>query len=205
MCPQQERIVVGARELFFRHGLKSITMDDIAAHLGISKKTIYQFYKEKDALIQEIATLEIQEHDQEMQRIRKQSKDSIEEILLAMKSVSHMMNKISPTVFYDMQKYYPKGWEIFREFKMATMTNYVEENLRRGIRQELYRKELNLKIMARLRIEEVEMGYNPIAFPPDKFNITEVQIAMLDHFLHGIVTLKGHKLISKYKQIKDKE
>jgi hypothetical protein len=202
MTPQQERIVLGARELFFRHGLKSITMDDIASQLGVSKKTIYQYYKEKDALINEITAQEIGAHDQEMQHIRKQSKDSIEEILLAMKSVSQMMNRISPAVFYDMQKYYPKSWDIFRDFKMATMTDYVEENLKRGIKQELYRKELNIKIMARLRIEEVELGYNALAFPPDKFNITEVQIAMLDHFLHGIVTLKGYKLISKYKQVK---
>lgn len=205
MLPQQERIVHGARELFFRHGLKSITMDDIAAHLGVSKKTIYQYYKEKDGLIHEITSLEVDLHAQELHQIRKQSKDSIEEIFLAMKTLSQMMGKISPAVFYDMQKYYPKGWEIFREFKVATIMDYVEENLKRGIKEELYRKELNVKIIARLRIEEVELGYNPIAFPPDQFNIAEVQIAMLDHFLHGIVTLKGHKLIAKYKQLKDKE
>jgi AcrR family transcriptional regulator len=201
----EERIIEGARELFFRNGMKSITMDDIASHLGISKKTIYQFHKDKDALIYELTALELQKQELEMHAIRKQSKDPVEEILLAMASMSKMMIAISPAVFYDLQKYYRKSWKRFQEFKNKQIVNYVEENMRSGIRMGLYRANIPIKILARLRLEEIELGYNPEVYPPSHFNITEVQVALMDHFLHGIVTIKGHRLINKYKQIQEEE
>lgn len=140
-----------------------------------------------------------------METIRSESSNPVQELLSAMNSMSKMMNKIRPTVFYDMQKYYPSAWMKFKEFKNKRLTDYVEANLRQGIETGLYRENLDIKIMARLRLEEVELGFNPEVFPPEKFNIPEVQIAMMDHFLHGIVTLKGHRLINKYKQIHEEE
>ena len=80
-----------------------------------------------------------------------------------------------------------------------------KKNLKKGIAQGLYRSEIDTKIMARLRIEEVDLAMNPAVFPPDKFNLTVVQVALLDHFLHGILTIKGHKLINKYKQVIEEE
>lgn len=199
MSEQKERIIAGARELFFRHGMKSVTMDDLAAHLAISKKTLYQYYDDKEELIYEITAEEIRFHAAEVTTIREQAADSIEEILLAMQMLSRMMNKISPTVFYDLQKYYQRSWKRFTEFKNHQMCDFIEENLRRGIKQGLYRKELDLKIMARLRLEELQMGYNPEIFPPDRFNIFQVQLSMMEHFLYGITTMKGYGLIEKYK------
>ena len=81
----------------------------------------------------------------------------------------------------------------------------MEENLRRGIKSELYRKDLKVKTLARLRLEEVELGFNTEAFPHEQFNISEVQVALLEHFLYGVVTLKGYKLINKYRKIQDEE
>ena len=81
----------------------------------------------------------------------------------------------------------------------------VEETLLRGTKQNLIRPDINVKILSRLRMEQIEMGFNPAIFPPDKFKIVEVQLSMLDHFLYGICTLRGHKLINKYKQIIDEE
>ena len=81
----------------------------------------------------------------------------------------------------------------------------VEDNLRKGISQGLYRRDINIPVIARLRIEEVEMGMNPEMFPSQQFRLADVQIALFDHFLHGITTLKGHRLINKYKQITEEE
>jgi AcrR family transcriptional regulator len=199
MSEQKERIVAGARELFFRHGMKSVTMDDLASHLAISKKTLYQYYDDKEELIFEITTREIRYHAGEVNAIREKAANAIEEILLAMQIMSRMMNKISPTVFYDLQKYYQRSWKLFTDFKNHQMCNFIEENLRRGIKQGLYRKELNLEIMARLRLQELQIGYNPEVFPPDRYNIFEVQMSMMEHFLFGITTLKGYSLIEKHK------
>ena len=201
----KEKIIEGSRELFFRNGMKSITMDDIASHLGISKKTIYQFHADKDALIYEVTKLQLEQQELEMIALRKQSKDPVEEILLAMNSMSKMISTISPAVFYDLQKYYRNSWKRFQDFKNKQIVNYVEENMKSGIKSGLYRANIPVKILSRLRLEQIELGYNPAIYPPTQFNITEVQVALMDHFLHGIVTIKGHRLINKYKQIQEEE
>jgi hypothetical protein len=122
-----------------------------------------------------------------------------------MKYLADMFSKINPSLFYDMKKYHPKAWDKFREFKEKKVMHIVETNILKGISQGLYRNTLNPKILARLRIEEVEMAMNPEIFPGREFSLLEVQVALLDHFLYGILTLKGHKLINKYKQITEDE
>jgi AcrR family transcriptional regulator len=201
----EERILEAASELFFRHGIKSITMDEIASHLGMSKRTIYDSYDDKDALVEALTHLELEGQEKELQDIRKHSENSIDEIMRAMGCVRRTFGKISQSVFYDLQKFHPAAWKYFREFKEQKMQVFIEENLKRGIKQELYRKDLKVKILAKFRLEQVEMGFNPTVFPPARFDLTEVQLVLLDHFLHGIVTLKGHKLINKYKQVIEEE
>ena len=201
----EERILEAASELFFRHGIKSITMDEIASHLGMSKRTIYDSYDDKDAIVKALTLFELSIQEKELQDIRKQAENSIDEIMRAMGCIKRTFGKINQSVFYDLQKYYPAAWKHFRNFKEQKMQVFVEENLKRGIKQALYRKDLKIKILARFRIEEVEMGFNTGMFPSSKFDLTEVQLVLLDHFLHGIVTLKGHRLINKYKQVIEEE
>jgi AcrR family transcriptional regulator len=201
----EDRILEAAGDLFFRHGIKSITMDAIASHLGMSKRTIYDSYEDKHALVKALTRQELNIQEKELEEIRKTSENSIDEIMKAMSCVRKTFGKISPTVFYDLQKFHPDAWKQFRAFKEQKMQAFIEENLKRGIRQELYRKDLNIKILAKFRIEEVEMGFNHSVFPTAKFDLTEVQLVLLDHFLHGITTIKGHKLINKYKQLSETE
>ncbi len=201
----EERILEAASELFFRHGIKSITMDAIASHLGMSKRTIYDSYEDKHAIVKALTKQELAFQEKELEDIRKHSKNSIDEIMGAMSCVGKTFGKINPTLFYDLQKFHQDAWKEFRTFKEQKMQTFIEENLKRGIKQELYRKDLNVKILAKFRIEQVEMVFNPAIFPHNKFNMTEVQLVLLDHFLHGITTIKGHKMINKYKQVIEEE
>ncbi len=201
----EERILEAAGELFFRHGIKSITMDAIAAHLGMSKRTIYDSYEDKHALVKALTKQELEFQEKELEDIRKQAVNSIDEIMRAMSCVGKTFEKINPALFYDLQKFHSDAWKQFRSFKEQRLQVFIEENLKRGIKQELYRKDLKIKILAKFRIEQVEMGFNPAIFPQSKFNLTEVQLVLLDHFLHGITTLKGHKLINKYKHVTEEE
>ena len=197
----EERILKETGVMFFRHGIRTITMDDIASTLGISKKTIYRYYPDKGQLVKSFTDSELRLQEKDMYDIQKSSKNAIEEILQMMTHLENFFNRVNPAVFYDLQKYHPLAWNSFKLFKEKCVIGFVEDNLKQGILQELYRKELKTKILARLRIEEVEMGFNSVVFPPDKFRISDVQLTLIDHFLHGIVTLKGFKLIEKYKKI----
>ncbi len=197
----QDRILETARELFFRNGIKSVTMDDIAAEQGISKKTIYQYYNDKNALVLALTRVQTKCQHSDMCQIRESSQDAIHELLESMKYMAHIFSRINPGMFYDLKKYHPQAWNQFRSFKEKDLAGFIEENFRKGIKQGLYRKDLKLKILARLRLEEIELALDPKAFPPDQFNIVEVQVTIMEHFLQGVVTLKGHKLLNKYNNI----
>lgn len=181
-------------------------MDDIAKHLGVSKKTIYQFYKDKDDLVCVLSEKMLNCYMSSFEELGKSAKDAVDEILQLMTYLEKKIwQEMNPNMIYDMQKYHPRAWKKFNEFKQDCIMRMVEQNISTGVQQGLYRKDINPKVLAILRMEEVEMGMNPAVFPGDKFNIGEVQIVLLDHFLHGIVTIKGHRLINKYKQIIEEE
>ncbi len=201
----KERILVAAHELFFKFGIKSVTMDDIARHLGMSKKTIYQFFRDKDEIVHDLTENTLKQHVEKFCQINSSSKNAIEEILLTMEHMGFMFSQMNPNVFYDMQKYFPKSWLRFRDFKESHLMQMVESNFKRGVEEGMFRPDINAKVLARLRIEEVEMAMNPAVYPSSEYDVTQVQVALLDHFLFGIVTIKGHRLINKYKQIEDNE
>ena len=201
----KDRILLGAQELFFQYGIKSITMDDIAKHLAVSKKTIYQFFADKNQLVVTLLEESIKQDECQFKEITEKSENVIEEVVNLMKHMSSMFSKVNPNIFYDLQKYHPDAWQKFIIFKEEGLAKMVEDAIKRGIKEGFVRTDVNAKILARLRIEEIQMGLSPIIFPPDKFKILEVQVAMLDHFLLGICTLKGHKLFNKYKQVTEEE
>ncbi len=197
----EERILESVTELFYRFGIRSITMDDVAKHLAISKKTLYQHFHDKNEMVKKCCEHDLDKRQCLFLEIAEQSPDPISELMQLMKNMELMFTKVNPHLFYDMKKYYPEVWKVYRDFKEKSMMAMIEENFRKGIEVGLYRTDIDTAILARLRMEEVEMGFNPEFYPPEKFTVAKVQVALFDHFMHGITTLKGHKLINKYKQI----
>lgn len=201
----KNRILKGAEELFFKYGIKSITMDDISKHLAISKKTIYQYFDDKNQVVETLMKERMRLNECEVEQIAKESDNVIMEVFGLMKHLSAMFSQMNPNLFYDLQKYHPDSWKLFKEFKEECVERMVENSIKKGIKDGLVRSDINPKIIARMRMEMVEIGFNPQIFPPDKFKMLDVQLASLDHFLHGICTIKGHKLINKYKQLTEEE
>lgn len=196
----QERIRQKADELFRRYGIRSVTMDEIAAQLGISKKTIYQFYADKDQLVEAVAQDEIRHSQECCQRDQSASANAIEEIFRVMEFVETTFRNMNPSMLYDLEKYHPSGYKKFLEHKNRFLYDMVRTNLERGIREELYRPEINVEIITRFRLESMMLALNTDLFPPSKFNQVELQREIMEHFLYGVATLKGYKLILKYKQ-----
>ena len=180
----------GAQELFFLYGIRSVLMDDIAKHLSVSKKTIYRVYKDKEKLVHELVKELLKEDEKVCKELQKGSANVVEEFFNIMKHVEKMICRVNPGMFYDLQKYYPASWKLFIEFKENCILKMVEESLTKGIKQGHIRSDINVKTLSRMRIQQIEMGFNPTVFPPDKFKLADVQTSMIDHFLHGVCTLK---------------
>jgi AcrR family transcriptional regulator len=194
----KERILQAAEELFFRYGIRSITMDDIARHLSVSKKTLYRYFEDKDQIVATLTKFDIAESERCSAEIAKQSRDPVDEILQSMEYLTRKISGWHPSMIYDLQKYHPKSWGEVRKFSQEYMLNAVVRNLRRGIRQGIYRSNLNILILARLRIEQVSLAMNPEIYPPSQFDLKKVEWELLNHFLHGILTDKGRKLLEMY-------
>lgn len=200
----QERIVNKAHELFMRFGIRSVSMDEVANHLGMSKKTIYQFYTDKDSLVEDVIDIEINESQTECKKHREQSENAIQEVFMAVDMVLEMLTKMNPMVIFDLEKYHPKAFKKHTEFKNKFLYAIIRENLDWGKTEGLYREEIQSDIMARFRLASMYLVFNPELFPTGKHSLPGIITEVTDNFLYGLVTAKGQKLIQKYKQQRQK-
>ncbi|OFY93289.1 MAG: hypothetical protein A3K10_07745, partial [Bacteroidetes bacterium RIFCSPLOWO2_12_FULL_31_6] len=157
----KDRILKGAEELFFKYGIKSITMDDISKHLAISKKTIYHYFDDKNQVVETLMKERMRVNECEVEQIAKESENVIIEVFGLMKHLSAMFSQMNPNLFYDLQKYHPDSWKLFKDFKEECVERMVENSIKKGIKDGLVRSDINPKIIARMRMEMVEIGFNP--------------------------------------------
>ncbi len=200
----EQRIVEKAQELFFRFGLKNVTMDDIATKLGMSKKTIYQFYTDKDSLIDAVVQREIDNDVVECAGHKLISENAVHEVFLALDMMQEMMSAMNPVIFFEMQKYYPSAFKKMNDHKNKFLYKIIKENIEKGIKEELYREDINVEIITKFRIESIFIAFNTELFPPNKYTLLQIETEMMEHFLHGICTAKGQKQITKYKNQRKK-
>ncbi len=176
-------------------------MDDIAKHLGISKKTIYHFFKDKNELVIALVKKKLKDDEDQMSEIISRSENVIEEMINMMKCSEEIFSRINPIVIHDMQKYHPDAWKQFQNFKADVLIRTLEELLIKGIKQGYIRPGLNVKIIARMRVAQVEWGFDTGQFPIAEFSPWEVQYQLLEHFNYGICTLEGYKLLDQYRKL----
>ena len=194
----KERILTKAAELFMRYGIRSITMDEIAAQLGISKKTIYQFFTDKDDMVTAVIDQEIHKNEDECVQFREDADNAVHQIFLALESLEEMLKYTNPLMLYDLEKHHPRSFNKLREYKYRFLYKVILENLQAGIAEENYRPDINLDVAVKWRIESAFLVFNPDLFPHSKYQISEVNFELAILFLHGVTTAKGKKLIEKY-------
>lgn len=197
----KDRIIQGAETLFMQAGLRSITMDDIARHLAISKKTIYHFYKDKGDIIRELIGKKLHEDECEMRDVLETSENVFEQMIKMIAKSNEIMANINPIIFSEMQRFYPESWSIFEKFKQDILIKQFEQILEKGKEQGYVRKNIDTAILARLHVNEVFLAFDPNIFPIKEFKQNELHVAFFEHFLFGICTLKGHRMLNEYKQI----
>src|SRR5687767_7722407 len=196
----KDRIQHKAHELFMRYGIRSVSMDDIALQLGMSKKTLYQHFTDKDELVEAVLNLEISQGQAECTRCFEDAKDAVEEIFHTMEHILEQFRDMNPMVLYDLQKFHFASFQKFLKYKNEFLYDVIRKNLERGIKEELFRPEINVEIISRFRLETMMLAFNMDIFPPRKYSLADVTREIIQHYLYGLSTLKGHKLIIKYNE-----
>ena len=195
----KEKILSGAELLFMKYGTRSISMDDIARQLGISKKTVYQHFEDKEDLITSVSQAHFEREKVQYREVKENSRDAIDELFRISGCLRKDFEDINPTLLYDIQKYHPRTWEQWLDFKNNFIREFVISNLNQGIKEGYFRPEINPVILTVARLIMVELVFDERNFPKEEFNLTEVQLEIFDHFVHGLLTEKGRKKYQKYK------
>ena len=200
----RDRILLRANELFMRYGIRSVTMDEIAAQLGISKKTIYLSFKDKDEIVDGVMNNHIEDNEAKFAACRKSSENAMHETFIAVGEMEEMLQVINPLIFYDLEKHHPGAHRKLRDHLYKFIYQMAKENLHRGIAEELYRPDINLDLVAKYRLELSFLCFNQDIFPHNRYKLSEVNRELSLLFMHSIATPKGNKLIEKYTSERNK-
>ena len=201
----KERILEKAHELFNRYGLRSVSMDDIAAQVGMSKKTLYQYFTDKEELISGVFTAVMEENKGHCNLSKHVCENAIHEIFIGFDRMQEMFTTMNPSILFDMEKYHPTTFKKFLDFRNGFLYAMFKDNLERGIKEELYRPEIDVDILTRYRLHSIMLSFNPEVFPSNKTNLLHIEQQLIEFFLYGLSTPKGQKLINKYKTQRTKK
>ncbi|HOA37697.1 MAG TPA: helix-turn-helix domain-containing protein [Flavihumibacter sp.] len=201
---QKDRILIKARDLFLQFGIRSVSMDDIASSLGVSKKTIYHYFADKDELVMGVMQQKMEESQAICVRDQQQAGDAIAELMRAMDAIDEHLSAMNPAVLFDLKKYHPLAFQMLEKHKNDFLMGMIQENLRRGIQEGLYRPNLHVDVIAKYRIESMLISFEPAFYTKHKLSMADMERILLEHFLFGIVTIAGYELILKYQQQRQK-
>ncbi len=201
----KERILHKANDLYMRYGIRSVTMDEIALQCGVSKKTIYQFFADKDELVDAVVEEKILYTEGACAIDSASAANAVEEIFKTIDMLEEVFKNMNPSVVFDLQKYHNDAFMKMEKHKSEFVYNMVKSNLERGIEEGLYREDINTEILSRYRIESMMLPFNPEFYAKTKNSLLDVETEILLHYLFGIANPKGYKLILKYQQERTKK
>ncbi|MEZ4853280.1 TetR/AcrR family transcriptional regulator [Flavobacterium sp.] len=193
----KEKIIEKAAEMFVSHGFKSITMDDIACELGISKKTIYQHFTTKPDLVKSASFFVFEKISSGIDAICQKSTNPIEELFDIKNFVSDYLKTENSTTTFQLQKYYPKIHDAIKKLHLEKMENCIIGNLTRGITANLYRKEIEPSIIGRFYFAGISSCKDETLFPSNIYNNSQIHKEFLIYHLRGIGTPKGLEILEK--------
>jgi AcrR family transcriptional regulator len=190
------------RDLFFKFGVRSISMDDICKHTGISRNKVYSLFTSKNALVEKLLELERENFEIIFNTDRFDGEvNAIDILLMVSKEVSNKFTDISPSMTFDLKKYYPEIYHKHIEQRIEFISDKIKINLQKGIKQGVYRNDLSVELISRLYIRRLMDLHDPEIFPAEKYSFQTIFDVMFDNFIRGIANEKG---IEFYEQQKKK-
>ena len=191
----KERIIEKATDMFMNLGFKSVTMDDIAAELGISKKTIYQHFCNKRSLVEATTFNMFNTISDGIDDIIEMDKNSLEEIFIIREFIAQNLNDESSSPHYQLQKFFPKIFSRLRTMQFEKVHNSMLNNLRKGIENGLFRDDINIEFISRIYFTGLTGIKDQDIFPTTMFTMNQLTKEFLEYHLRGIVTPKGLKTL----------
>lgn len=197
MDEKKLEIINRATTVFMRYGIKSITMDDLSRELGVSKKTIYKHFSDKNELVHATIEKSLQEERKNCEYCTANSENAIEALIsISLSIVNHFQN-INPTVIYDLRKYHSDTWKLINSYKMDFVLNNIKKNIERGIKEGLYRKNIKPEIISRVYVSTIELIFDNTIYPWPEFKLDTVLKEIRRFQIRGLASDKGIEYLNK--------
>ena len=193
-------IMLRSAAMFQEYGIRSVSMDDICHEMGISKKTIYQYFENKTDLIKKLIEHISFSHEEEKNKLREMNLNAIDVLLEVSKHVSRAIQKFNPSITFDLKKYYPEVFKDFMEKKREILFEDIKENLEQGINEGLYRPEQNVELTARLYVKKIEDIHDSEYWKCEDISFAKVFEVVFENHIRGISNAKGVEYFEKQKQ-----
>ena len=187
----RDKILEISKELFLNIGFKNVTMDEIANGLGVSKKTIYKYFRNKTELVLAVTEQMFSAICTGIDMICDLEKDPIEEVFDIKKFVMANLNDEKSSPQYQLQKYYPKIFSTLRNKQFGVMQSCVVNNLNNGISKGLYRDDIDVEFVSRIYFHGMVGIKDKELFPLNDYSMNTLMNYYLEYHLRGICTEKG--------------
>ncbi|MCH2231308.1 MAG: TetR/AcrR family transcriptional regulator [Crocinitomicaceae bacterium] len=197
MDEKKLEILERASSVYLKFGIKSVTMDDLARELSISKKTIYKYFNDKNDLVKSIIEMKVQMDSAVCSNTALQSDNAIDELIQISQLVIEQFNDFNPSVFFDIQKFHKEAWDIIVHHKATFVQNMIRENIERGVKEKIYRENLNPMIAAKLYVASSDAAMNSEIFPWPEFKFQEIFIEMIRLHINGMANDTGRAYLKQ--------
>lgn len=199
MEEQLNNIIDRVSDLYMRYGIRSVTMDDVSRHLGISKKTLYSYVKDKRELVELTVNNHLNKNFKAEADLKRQNLNAIDELLEVYRFAGEMIKDANPSYQYDLQKYYPHLCDKFNQFTKENLFHIIKNNLEKGIKEGVYRQEMNVELIARMHafrhFRSEDLDRENIEFLMKKDSFREIFL----YHTHAIVNNKGREILKQKK------
>jgi len=193
----KDKILHKSAEMFLNLGFKSVTMDDIAFELGVSKKTIYNHFSNKTDLVEEVTASVFEIVCTGIDLISSKESNPIEELYEIKRFTMEYLKNEKTSPQYQLQKYYPKIYATLKKKQFGVMQDCITENLKNGVEQGLYRASIDIGFISRIYFHGI-MGLKDVdLFPLKQFSMNNIMEFYLEYHLRGICTEKGMEIVTK--------
>jgi TetR/AcrR family transcriptional regulator, cholesterol catabolism regulator len=190
-------IIEKVSHLYQKYGIRSVTMDDVARELCISKKTLYQFIVDKEDLVEKVVNHYIDQQKMHFESIKAQRMNAIDVIMEISQHITLFLSNLNPSLTYDLRKYYPSAWKLLMEYKMDHIYNSAINNITRGISEGLYREDLNPEIIAAIYVSRIEYTMEQDLAKKTSFSPSEFFQEVFKYHIRGIASKKGLEYLEK--------
>lgn len=194
---KEEKIIQKSLELFSTYGIRSVSMDDISMNLGMSKKTLYLYVKDKQELVGKVVNCNFKANEKKISALLNPAFNAIEEVLALVRFFTELHQSHSPNMIFDLQKFYPEVYQIFRKKRKEKLMLFYENNFKKGIKEGLYRQNMDVNVVKKIIVHLSETIIESDTFTIEEVSSPQFILEMYSYHLHGIISEKGHEFLNK--------